>query len=129
MAAAKKTTARRPGQKNAKADAAPPIDLDGARTFAAAHLPGATVNGKFGGASFFIAGKVFAFSRPKGLVLKLPPDAMERTLATREAQHLVMGKRIMREWALLTLPSRESYVDEAPLLREAMEFVRSLDKQ
>lgn len=103
----------------------PAIDLIAARDFAAAHLPGAEVNGKFGGASFLVAGKVFAFTRPKGLVLKLPPDALTKLLATREANHLIMGKRVMREWALLPLASRDRYVDELPLLKSAMAFVRS----
>jgi hypothetical protein len=122
-ATGKKTTATRRGKKPA---AEPPaIDLVAAREFAAAHLPGAEVNGKFGGASFFTGGKVFAFSRPKGLVLKLPAEAIATLIATREAQHLVMGKRVMREWALLPLAAREGYAGEVPLLKAAMAFVRS----
>jgi hypothetical protein len=128
MSAAKKTTARRTARKSVKSAASARIDLDAARAFAAARLPGTTVNGKFGGVSFFIGGKVFAFSRPKGLVLKLPPEAMEKALATREAQPLVMGKRVMRDWALLALASRESYTEELPLLKTAMKFVASLAK-
>ena len=104
----------------------PPIDLAAAQAFAALHLPGALVNGKFGGASFFIAGKVFAFTRPNGLVLKLPPDAIAKLLATRDAKHLTIGKRVMRELALLTLPTRENYTDELPLLKKALAFVKSL---
>jgi hypothetical protein len=103
----------------------PAIDLIAAREFAAAHLPGAEVNSKFGGASFLVHGKVFAFTRPKGLVLKLPPIALTEFLATRGATHLIMGKRVMREWALLPLASRERYVDELPLLKSAMAYVRS----
>ena len=102
----------------------PPVDLTATQAFAALHLPGAQVNGKFGGASFFIVGKVFAFTRPGGLVLKLPPNAIEKLLATRDAKHLTMGKRVMREWALLTLRTRESYTDELALLKKAMDYVR-----
>ncbi len=108
--------------------AQPKIDLAAARAFAATNLPGAQVNAKFGGASFFVAGKVFAFTRPKGLVLKLPQEAIAHLLATRDAQNLTMGKRVMREWALLPLRTRDSYVDEVPLLRSAMAFVQSLEK-
>lgn len=103
-----------------------PIDLAAAQAFAALHLPGAQVNGKMGGASFCIAGKVFAFTRLGGLVLKLPPDAIAKLLATRDATHLTKGKRVMHEWALLSVPSRESYIDELPLLKKAMAFVKSL---
>lgn len=121
----KRTTATRRVRKSA---AKPPaIDLAAAREFVTAHLPGAEVNGKFGGASFFIGGKVFGFSRPRGLVLKLPEEVIAQLVSSREAQHLVMGKRVMREWVLLSLPSRESYVDEVPLLKSAMAFVYSLE--
>jgi hypothetical protein len=105
------------------------VGLAAARAFVAARLPGAEVNGKFGGASFLVAGKVFAFNRPKGLVLKLPQDVLAKVLATRDAQYLKMGKRVMREWALLALDSPERYVDEVPLLKSAMEFVRSLERK
>ena len=123
--ARKKTAVTRRG--NGPAAKPPAIDLVAAREFAAAHLPGVEVNGKFGGVSFFTGGKVFAFSRPKGLVLKLPPEAIAKLIATREAQHLVMGKRVMREWAVLPLASREGYADEVPVLRSAMAFVRALE--
>lgn len=106
----------------------PKIDLTAARDFAAANLPGAEVNGKFGGTSFFVAGKVFAFTRPKGLVLKLPQEAIAHLLATRNAQHLTMGKRVMRQWALLPLTQPGSYDEELPLLKSAMAFVQSLEK-
>ena len=122
----KKTAAKRTGKSSASPRA---IDLTAAREFVAARLPAAEVNGKFGGVSFFVDGKVFAFSRPKGLVMKLPPDLMAEVLETREAQHLTMGKRVMREWALLSLESREAYVDEVPLLKRAMAYVRSLEKK
>lgn len=62
----------------------PKIDLDAARAFAATNLPGAQVNAKFGGASFFLAGNVFAFTRPKGLVLKLPQETIANLLTTRD---------------------------------------------
>jgi hypothetical protein len=123
--AGKKTTAtRRAGKPAAKP---PAIDLTAAREFVAARLPGAEVNSKFGGASFYVGGKVFAFSRPKGLVLKLAPEVIAKLIADRGAQHLVMGKRAMREWALLPLAAREGYVDEVPLLKIAMAFVRALE--
>jgi len=100
------------------------VDLVAARAFAARTLPGAEVAEKFGNASFSIGGKVFAFTRPDGLVLKLPSDAITKTLATREAQALVMGKRTMREWVHLHLPTVNAYRDELPLLRAAMKFVQ-----
>jgi hypothetical protein len=96
-----------------------------ARAFVAAHLPGADVKGKVSGASFFAGQKVFAFTTPRGLVLKLPPEAIIELLAIRQAEHLKMGKRIMREWVLLAQAAPEGYMDELPLLKLAMHFVRS----
>ena len=54
-----------------------------ARTFAANRLDGAQVAEKFGNASFSVGGKVFAFTRPEGLVLKLPepqPEEVDRVI-------------------------------------------------
>ena len=126
MATARKKTATK--RRAAKSAASPALDLGTPRTFAASHLRSAAVAEKFGNASFSIGGKVFAFTRPDGLVLKLPPEALAKLLATREAQLLIMGKRVMREWALLSLPARETYTMEVPLLQAAMEFVQSLEK-
>jgi hypothetical protein len=105
------------------------MDLAAARDFATAHLPDAEVNGKFGGASFYVGGKVFAFTRPKGLVLKLPMETIANLVAAREAQNLVMGKRVMREWAVLPLDSTEDYMNELPSLKSAIAFVRSLENK
>jgi hypothetical protein len=116
---------RRTSASKESAASAARVDLAAARFFAAAYLPLAQVNAKFGNASFSVAGKVFAFTRPDGLVLKLPPEIVAATLATREAQPLVMGKRTMREWVHLKLPMPESYRDELYLLRAAMAFVQS----
>ncbi len=99
------------------------IDIEAARSFAAAKLGGAEVAQKFGNASFSIGGKVFAFTRPNGLVLKLPAEVLRDVIGKREAAPLVMGKRVMREWVLLHLDGPEQYREELELLRIAMAFV------
>ena len=101
----------------------PKPDLAAARAFAASSLCGAEVTGKFGNTSFSIGGKVFAFTRPDGLVLKLNPDELVRVMKTRRAAPLVMGKRTMREWVHLHLPHADAYRDELPLLYAAMRYV------
>lgn len=106
-----------------KKHSAPKVNLAEARAFAAEHLGGAEVVEKFGNASFSVGGKVFAFTRPDGLVLKLAPDTLAQVLLEREASHLVMGKRVMREWVLLRLDSPERYSAEVALMRAAMTFV------
>ncbi len=99
------------------------VDLAAARSFAAKKLNGAEVALKFGNASFSVGGKVFAFTRPNGLVLKLPPDVLKQVVEQREAAPLVMGQRVMREWVLLRLDGPEQYAEELELLRIAMGFV------
>jgi hypothetical protein len=99
------------------------VDIAAARKFASTSLKGAQVAEKFGNASFSVGGKVFAFTRPEGLVLKLPAPDITRVLADREAEPLVMGKRVMREWILLRLSAPDEYRKELPLLRAAMKFV------
>jgi hypothetical protein len=83
---------------------------------------GATVQRKAGGASLLVGGKVFAFTRPGGIAMKLPENRIRALLTEREAGFLVMGKRTMREWMLLRLDSTVRKEDLG-LLREAMEFV------
>lgn len=119
------TAAKKAAKRRAARSAALPFDLEAARRFVLAKLPGGTVNGKFGGASFYVGGKVFAFTRPKGLVMKLPAETIATLIATREAQHLTMGKRTMREWVLLPLATTGDFAAELPLLRKAMKFVLS----
>jgi hypothetical protein len=121
---------RRPAKRRAGGSAAAAagrgvakVDVAAARTFAANRLDGAQVAEKFGNASFSVGGKVFAFTRPEGLVLKLPPDVLARVVAEREAGPLVMGKRVMREWVLLRLDGPEKYCGELELMQVAMKFV------
>lgn len=117
----KKTTARR--QTTSSAVAHPKLNIADVRAFASLHLPGVAVAEKFGNASFSVEGKVFAFTRPDGLVLKLPPESLACLFATREATPLIMGKRTMREWAHLHLSNVEDYRKELSLLRVSMVFV------
>jgi hypothetical protein len=65
-----------------------------------------------------------AFTRPDGPALKLPPESLARLFATREAASLVRGKRTMREWVHLHLPSVDSYRDERALLKAAISYVQ-----
>lgn len=99
------------------------VDIAAARKFASTSLKGAQVAEKFGNASFSVGGKVFAFTRPEGLVLKLPAAEITRVLAERDAELLVMGKRVMREWILLRLSGPDEYRKELQLLQTAMKFV------
>jgi len=76
---------------------------------------------RHGAASFLAGKKIFAFTRPEGIAMKLPEARIRELIAERDASFLVMGKRTMREWMLLKLTSPTGESDLA-LLREAMEF-------
>ncbi len=122
--AKKKTAAKRRSVGGSAAAAAVRVDVAGARAFAGRVLKGVEVQEKFGNASFSVGGKVFAFTRPEGLVLKLPAEVLARVIAEREAAPLVMGKRVMKEWVLLRLhDGAEGYRGELELMRVAMGFV------
>lgn len=84
--------------------------------------PGVSVHSKFGNASFQAGKKVFAFTRPEGVAMKLPEERIRSVMEDRDAEFLVMGKKTMREWMLLRLDGRITAPD-LELLREAKNFV------
>ena len=86
-------------------------------------LPGSSVQMKFHHASFLVGGKVFGFTRPNGMVLKLPKGRVEELTQTRNASALVMGKRVMKEWVLLEYAELSECRGDLELLAEAMRFV------
>jgi len=78
------------------------------------------------GASCVVGRKFFAFTRPEGLAMKLPENRIRALVEAGEAQFLKMGKRTMREWALLRLePTAQVRDEDIRLLREAMRFTSS----
>lgn len=88
--------------------------------------PDVAIQRKVHGASFVVGRKFFAFTRPEGLAMKLPESRIRALVDAGEAQFLKMGKRTMREWALLRLEPTAPVRDEViRLLREAMKFTSS----
>lgn len=86
-----------------------------------------SIHNKFGNASFQTGAKVFAFTRPEGVAMKLPESRIRALIEERKAEFLVMGKRTMREWMLLRLPETGKLSSEdLKLLREAKDFVAGL---
>ena len=76
---------------------------------ALADWPEVSTHSKFGNASFQTGAKVFAFTRPEGIAMKLPESRIRALVEKRQVEFLVMGKRTMREWMLLRLPQRASF--------------------
>lgn len=89
--------------------------------------PDISIQSKFGNASFQTEAKVFAFTRPDGVAMKLPESRIRALIEEGKAEFLVMGKRTMREWMLLRLPETGKLSNEdLKLLREAKDFVAGL---
>ncbi len=88
-------------------------------------LPGVETLQKLGHVSFLINKKVFAFTRPKGVVLKLPTDRIAELVKSSRATVLVMGKRKMKEWAVVEYSDSKKVIKDLPLFEEALMFVKS----
>lgn len=89
-------------------------------------VPGSAVSWKFHNASFDVGGKVFAFTRPGGMAMKLPEARISGLVKKGSAVHLVMGKRTMREWVVVPADDTAALLQ---LLKEAAGFVSSLEKR
>ena len=92
-------------------------------------LPKAVVVRKPSGAMYQAGTKIFAFTRPDGMAMKLPEERVAALVDTREdASFLVMGTKTMREWLMLRYTSPRDYRKDGKLFAEAMNFVESLKK-
>jgi hypothetical protein len=72
--------------------------------------------------------KIFAFTRPEGVAMKLPEERIVELAESRDASFLVMGTKTMREWVLMRYDKPGEYVKDGKLFEEAMKFVASLKK-
>jgi hypothetical protein len=88
-------------------------------------LPQASVVRKPSGAMFQAGTKIFAFTRPEGVALKLPETRIAQLVEIRDASFLVMGTKTMREWVLLRYNSPDEFKKDEKLFGEAMTFVAS----
>ena len=92
-------------------------------------LPQAVVVRKPSGAMYQAGTKIFAFTRPDGIAMKLPEEQIASLVETRDdASFLVMGTKTMREWVMLRYAGPGDYRKDGKLFYEAMKFVASLKK-
>jgi len=77
---------------------------------------------------FQIGTKIFAFTRPEGVAMKLPETRIAKLVEVRDASFLVMGTKTMREWVLLRYSSPGDYLKDGKLFGEALNFVASLKR-
>jgi hypothetical protein len=91
-------------------------------------MPKATVVRKPSGAMFQAGAKIFAFTRPEGIAMKLPEARIAELVESRDASFLVMGTKTMREWVLVRYNEPGEFMKDGKLFEEAMKFVASLKK-
>jgi hypothetical protein len=91
-------------------------------------MPKATVVRKPSGAMFQTGTKIFAFTRPEGVAMKLPEARIADLVEGRDASFLVMGTKTMREWVLVRYNEPGEYKRDGKLFEESMKFVASLKK-
>jgi hypothetical protein len=92
-----------------------------------ADLRGVTVQTKSHNASYLIRKKVFAFTRKDGVAVKLPEARIRQLIEQMDVSFLVMGKRSMREWALIRHANHSDFAKDLTLFRESIAFVSSLE--
>lgn len=102
-----------------------PNELDLFLTALVGKLPKVTVGQKFGHVNFTVGKKVFAFSRPDGVAMKLPLPTVDALVQKKKAARLVMGTKVMKEWVMLRHPKPADYRADLPLFKESAVFVSS----
>ncbi len=99
-------------------------DLRKELTLMLSELPGVETLQKSGHVSFLIHRKIFAYTRPQGVVLKLPATRVTDLAKSPRAAVLVMGKRKMKEWVVLSFANAKEVTKDLPLFKEALSFVK-----
>ncbi len=90
-------------------------------------LPRVNVKKSANRLSFLIGKKVFAFTQKNGVVLKLPQEKIKTLVDKKIASFLVMGKREMKEWAVIKHKDPKEYKKDLKLFKAAMAFVSAKD--
>lgn len=88
-------------------------------------LPRVNVKKSANRVSYLIGKKVFAFTLKESVVLKLPQEKIRALVDKKTATFLVMGKREMKEWAVIKHEAPREYKKDLKLFKEALAFVSS----
>ena len=92
-------------------------------TAALQELPGVEIQQKANHVSFLVGKKIFAYTMAAGLVVKLPADRIAELAEEGKASPLVMGKRTMKEWAVIDEKEAKKHAKDLKIFKEAMGFV------
>lgn len=86
-------------------------------------LPQVSIVEKANHISFLVGKKVFAYTQSGGVVIKLPKEKVRELIEGGVALPLVMGQRVMKEWAILKHERPQEYQKEIQLFKDAIAFV------
>lgn len=98
-------------------------DVSATLTSMLSKIPGVIATTKKNSASFKTGKKVFAFTKGDGIVLKLPPETVTRLVSKQKAVRLVMGKRTMKEWVVISCRSLQDCEKYVAFFKEAISYV------
>ncbi len=90
-------------------------------------IPGVIVKKSANRLSFQVGEKVFAFTQREGVVLKMPQEKIKTLVDKKAASFLVMGKREMKEWAVIKHKDPKEYKKDLKFFKAAIAFVSSKD--
>jgi hypothetical protein len=88
-----------------------------------AKLPGVVAAKKLNSTNFTVGKKVFAFTKGEAVVLKLPQPVIQRLVEEGTATRLIMGKRVMKEWAVIRRPKPTDFKSDWGRFEESVAFV------
>ncbi len=88
-------------------------------------LPQVRVGKHINNVNFLVGEKVFAFVKGDGVAMKLPKEKIKELVDQERATPLVMGKRVMKEWAVIKHEEPEEYQKDLELFKEAIAFTGS----
>ncbi len=100
-------------------------DLSTILAFMLADLPQIRIGKHIHAINFLVGEKVFAFMKGDGVTVKLPREKVNVLVAQDLAVPLVMGKRVMKEWVVITHAEPEEYKKDRGFFKESIAFVAS----
>jgi hypothetical protein len=112
-----------PDQSERRKDVMALNELDEYVSSLVSKLPKTTVTPKFGHINFTVGKKVFGFTRPEGVVLKLPQEKAAELVKSKKAILLVMGKKTMKEWVVLRHAKPSDFRKDLDLFKQSLAFV------
>lgn len=87
-----------------------------------ADFPNVQIEQKANHVTFRASRKVFAYTRDDSVVIKLPREKIKTLITQRKAVPLVMGKKEMKEWAVIRHNRASAFKKDRALFEAAVAF-------